>query len=98
MPLANRIIKNSIALWSSQAFHSLVSLCAVAIIARYLGIERFGAYGFVLAICNIFQVITDMGANQIFIREVARQPEKVNEYFTANLFIHKANFIREIGY
>lgn len=87
MPLANRIIKNSIALWSSQAFHSLVSLCAVAIIARYLGIERFGEYGFVLAICNIFQVITDMGANQIFIREVARQPEKVNEYFTANLII-----------
>jgi len=87
MALTNRIIKNSIALLSSQAFHSLVSICAIAIIARYLGIERFGEYGFVLAICNIFQVMTDMGANQVFIREVAREPAKVNEYFTASVLI-----------
>lgn len=87
MALANRIIKNSIALWSSEAVHILVNLVAVAIIARYLGVERFGDYGFVLAVCNIFQVMTDMGANQVFIREVARKPENVQEYFSANLLI-----------
>lgn len=85
MVLANRVIKNSISLWSSEAFHMLVSLVTVAIIARYLGVERFGDYGFVLAMCNIFQVMTDMGTNQVFIREVARNPEKVQEYFTANV-------------
>jgi O-antigen/teichoic acid export membrane protein len=83
--LADRVAKNSLALWSSEAFHILINLGAVAIIARYLGVERFGDYGFVLAVCNIFQVITDMGTNQVFIREVARDPEKVQEYFTANL-------------
>ena len=87
MALVNRVIKNSVALWGSQGFHSLVSLCAIAIIARYLGVARFGEYGFVLAICNIFQVITDMGANQILIREVARRRDNVEEYFTANLII-----------
>jgi O-antigen/teichoic acid export membrane protein len=87
LPLVNRIIKNTAALWTSQAFHSLVSLGTVAIIARYLGVERFGDYGFVLAVCNIFQVITDMGANQIFIREVARHPAEIQTYFTANLTI-----------
>lgn len=87
MVLANRVIKNSIALWSSETVHILVNLGAVALIARYLGVERFGDYGFVLAICNIFQVMTDMGSNQVFIREVSRKPENVQEYFTANLLI-----------
>lgn len=87
MSFVRRIIKNTGALWTSQVFHSLTSLCAVAIIARHLGVERFGEYGFVLAICNIFQVVTDLGANQIFIREVAREPEHVQEYFTTNVVI-----------
>lgn len=87
MPLADRVIKNSLSLWSSEAVHILVGIITIAITARYLGVERFGDYGFVLAVCNIFQVITDMGANQVFIREVARVPEKVHEYFTANLLI-----------
>jgi O-antigen/teichoic acid export membrane protein len=83
--LADRVIKNSIALWISEAFNIIVNLFAVAIVARYLGVERFGDYGFVLAVCNIFQVLTDMGTKQVFVREVARNPEDVQEYFTANL-------------
>lgn len=70
-----------------QVYNTLISLAAMVVISRYLGVEKFGDYGFILAVCTIFMVIEDMGMNQISIREMARNPERGDEIFTASIVL-----------
>ena len=71
----------------NEAFHTVVSISIIAILARYFSVETFGDYAFILAICNIFQVATDMGVNQIVVREIARKKDAAEEIFSASLFL-----------
>ena len=71
----------------NEGFHAVVSISIIAILVRYFSIEKFGDYAFILAICNIFQVATDMGVNQIVVREIARRKEMGREIFSASLFL-----------
>jgi len=68
----------------------VTNLVAVGIIARYLPLPVFGDYGFVLAVCMIFSVVTDMGTNQIMIREIARNKDKAREFYSAGLIVKLA--------
>ena len=61
---SSRVLTNSFFLMLKEGFHAIVSICVVAILARYFSIEKFGDYAFILALCNIFQVTTDMGVNR----------------------------------
>lgn len=78
-----RIIKNSIVLIGGETYGVIINLLAIAIIARYLSLEVFGDYGFILAICVIFKVITDFGTSQIAIREIARDKVRAEKIFSA---------------
>lgn len=84
---SGRIVKNSLALLIGYSYNAIVSIVAVALVARYLKLDKFGDYGFILAVCNIFMVITDMGINRIGIREMARDPSKANDIFSASFII-----------
>ncbi len=85
MSVVSRIMKNAISLLAGQGYSSLVGLGAIALISRYLSIELFGDYGFVLAVCFTFMVITDMGCNQIAIREMARDLDNAESFFSVLL-------------
>jgi O-antigen/teichoic acid export membrane protein len=87
MRAAFRVIKNSVALMTGQTYAMVINLVAVGIIARYLPLPVFGDYGFVLALCMIFSVVTDMGTNQIMIREIARNKDRAREFYSAGLII-----------
>jgi O-antigen/teichoic acid export membrane protein len=52
----------------------LVSLFVIIYLARYLGTEGFGKYSFVFAYLAFFNIITDLGLQQILVREMARGP------------------------
>jgi O-antigen/teichoic acid export membrane protein len=82
-----KIMKNSVAILAGRIYHALLSLIAVGLIARYLKVERFGDYAFILAVCTIFMVITDMGIHRISIREMSRDLAKANDIFWASSFI-----------
>jgi O-antigen/teichoic acid export membrane protein len=82
-----RVLANSFFLMVSEGFHAIVSICVIAVLARYFTIGKFGDYAFILALCNIFQVTADMGVNQIVIREIARKKEKAGEIFSASLLL-----------
>lgn len=71
----------------NEGFHAAVLISVIAILARYFSIEKFGDYAFILAFCGIFQVATDMGVNQIVVREIARKKEMAPEIFGASLFL-----------
>jgi len=83
-----RVIKNSISLMGGQGYGIMINLLATAIIARYLPLEVFGDYGFILAICMTFSVVTDMGTNQIMIREIARDKDRSLEIFSSGFMLN----------
>jgi len=82
-----RVLANSFFLMLNEGFHAVVSICVIAVLARYFSIGKFGDYAFILALCNIFQVTADMGVNQIVIREIARNKETAGQIFSASLLL-----------
>jgi PST family polysaccharide transporter len=76
-----------VAILAGRIYHALLSLVAVGLIARYLKVERFGDYAFILAVCTVFMVVTDMGIHRISIREMSRDLAKANDIFWASSFI-----------
>ena len=82
-----RIMKNSVAFMGGRTYHAILSLLAIRLIAQYLELEGFGEYGFIMAVCTIFMVITDMGTSTICIREMARDLSKANAIFWAGTVV-----------
>lgn len=82
-----KIMKNSVAILAGRIYHALLSLIAVGLIARYLKVERFGDYAFILAVCTVFMVVTDMGIHRISIREMSRDLSRANDIFWASSFV-----------
>lgn len=73
---------------SGHGYGTIINLIATAIIARYLPLKVFGDYGYILAICMTFSVVTDMGTNQIMIREIARDKNRTQEIFSAGFLLN----------
>lgn len=88
MKTGSRIIKNSFSLIGGHGYGTMINLIATAIIARYLPLKVFGDYGYILAICMTFSVVTDMGTNQIMIREIARDKNRTQEIFSAGFLLN----------
>jgi len=57
-------------------------------VARYLGPKNFGVLSFALAFAAIFRVFTDIGLNQLTIREVARNRSLTQKYL-GNIIVLK---------
>jgi len=87
MAQSTKVMKNSVALMGGRIYHAAVNLFAIGLIARYLKLEGFGEYGFIMAVCSIFMVITDMGIHRIGIRELSRDLSKANDIFWASCFV-----------
>jgi len=70
-----------------RLYHAALNLLAVGMVARYLKIDGFGQYAYIMAVCTIFMVITDMGINRISIREMSKDLSKANDIFWASSFV-----------
>lgn len=67
-----RIAKNSAFLLVSRAVGISITLGMTVIIARYLGIQSFGLFAFVVAVSTCISPIGDVGLGRILCREIAR--------------------------
>ena len=77
---AKLITKNATYLLFGRIATGLLSLVLMAVIARKLGVDKFGTYTLALTIAGIFGVASDFGSNYLTIREVARDKAKTGEY------------------
>ena len=77
---AKLIIQNAIYLLLARIVTGLLSLLVVAIIARKLGVDKFGIYTLALTIAGIFGVISDFGSSYFTIREIAKDKRKTGEF------------------
>lgn len=66
-----------------QIFEKIVRLCLALIsgilIARYLQPEQYGVYNYALAFISFFVAVSNLGSNQIFVKDFVQDPEHHQE-------------------
>ena len=80
MNTVQRIAKNTGVLVLSDAIGKICMFFFVIYTARYLGAAGFGILSFALAFTGIFGVFSDMGLQQLAIREIARNKSLASKY------------------
>ncbi len=70
-----RVATNSGWLLGDRILRAAASFVVGALVARYLGPERFGHFAYVLALMAFFQAVAPLGADGIAVAAVARHPE-----------------------
>lgn len=86
--LGRRIMKNSLANYVATIFNTLSSLAALGMLTRYLTLEDFGKYSFVVAIAAVFKVVAGMGVPSIVARDIARSKENAGEIYASAFLLH----------
>lgn len=66
-----------------QIFEKIVRLCLALIsgilIARYLQPERYGVYNYAIAFTSFFATVSNLGSNQILVKDLVQEPEHHQE-------------------
>ena len=66
-----------------QIFEKIVRLCLALIsgilIARYLQPEQYGVYNYALAFISFFVAVSNLGSNQIVVKDLVQEPEHRQE-------------------
>lgn len=71
MSVGNRIIINTIIQILSKVFSVGLSIISVALLARYLGAEKYGWFTLVFTYVSFFTTLADVGYNQTIVRELS---------------------------
>lgn len=80
----NQIRNNSIIVFFFQFLSLLFNILSISLAARYLGVEEFGKFNYLLAIVGISAKILDFGFNPIIFRELSRD-NNFDKYFSSAL-------------
>jgi O-antigen/teichoic acid export membrane protein len=80
-----RVVKNIAWLTISKIIVLILSIITITVIPRYLGVEAYGQLNFALAFVSLFVVFCDMGLSTLALRDVSKDPKKLNKYFNSFL-------------
>ena len=80
-----KIAYNTVIQIISRAVVTVISLVALAYIARYLGVIGMGKYNLIFAYLGLFGVVLDFGFFLLQVREITRTPEREG-YIVGNVF------------
>src|SRR5260221_5496156 len=75
-PTYRKIFVNTFTQFGSKVISVLLSLLSVSLLTRYLGTEGYGNFTLVFTYISFFSVLSDIGFNQIVVREFASDKEK----------------------
>jgi len=85
------IFKNSILLFLSEIYGTILSILYYFFLIKYLSISEFGFFSYWLSLSIILSLISDLGYSQFIIRELARYKEKISAY-SSSIFTIKIIF------
>ncbi len=74
-PNIEKIIKNIAWLLTDKALQLAIGLLVGAWVARYLGPSSFGEISYMLALVGIFQIASQLGINNIAVRELSTEKQ-----------------------
>ncbi|WP_370005319.1 flippase [Methanothermobacter sp. KEPCO 2] len=75
-----RIVKNISVTGLAQVLTALMSFVLLIYLARFLGEADFGKYSFAFSLTTLLATLTDLGVNQLLVREIARNKDISEEY------------------
>ena len=84
-PLARKVLKGSIWLFSSYALSKLVRIVMMLIIAKVLYPRDYGIISLVAAIFTLVQIINEFGFDSALIQRCSPDERFLNTAFTANI-------------
>lgn len=70
------VFKNVTSQMGGRLLLTVIRFGIAVLIARYLGVERFGEYSLILAILLIAEWVTDFGLTEIVVRAICQQPDR----------------------
>ena len=79
MAQVRRIFGNTLYLTVSSALRKVITLVYYVIVARYAGLNVTGLFYLAIAYGSIFYVVIDLGLTNLFIRNVSREPGRLNQ-------------------
>lgn len=86
MSTLRRVLRTSGLVLAGQLFGRVTGAIVYVAMGRLLGKAELGSFSFVVAYVGIFQVIGDLGLQQIVVRDVARErPDRARVVFNAAL-------------
>lgn len=91
MNSVQKIVKNIGVTGLAQIIISITAFFFMIYLARFLGEASFGRYNFAISLTSILVIITDLGVNQLIIREISQEKE-LSEKYTNNAFLLKIPF------
>lgn len=74
--MLNRIFKNSGTILIGNIVKGVIGLAIAVILARYLGVSKFGIYNYVFTLIYFFEIIPNLGMNSILTREISSDRSK----------------------
>jgi len=80
MNQVQRIVKNMGVTGLAQILTALMSFVLLIYLARFLGEADFGKYSFAFSLTTLLATLTDLGVNQLLVREIARNKDISEEY------------------
>lgn len=87
MNTTQNIAKNISVLGISSVATSVLGFFLLIYIARYLGEAEYGKYSFAMSFTSFFIIFTNIGINNLIIRDISRDKELANEYIMSVLVI-----------
>lgn len=84
---ASKTTRNAFVLIIATIFSSGIQLVWQLALTTALGPELYGIYGTVVSLMAVSTAVVNFGLGIIFIRDVAREPHKMGQYWTARLFL-----------
>ncbi|MEK7612068.1 MAG: oligosaccharide flippase family protein [Patescibacteria group bacterium] len=95
LPFSQKIIKNTIWLFSGQLISRMLRAIIVIYAARVLGVEGWGAFSYALGIATFLTIFSDVGMNALITRESVQSPAMRARYLSTAFWI-KAGLVISI--
>ncbi len=73
--------KNFVFSFTEKVFRAAFSFISLGIVARYLGPEQYGTLSYLLALVSYFQLLGAFGLDQVLMRLLVGQSDKMQETF-----------------
>ena len=82
MFINKKIALNATIRWTGEILNKLIWFIFMVILARSLGDKKFGYFSYAFSFASLFVVFTDLGTNTLLVKEISKNKEQTNLYFS----------------
>ncbi len=91
-----KYFKNTGWMFFSKIFSMIISFFITAIVARYLGPEKYGTMMYAVSFVGLFAFLSSLGIDQIVYREILNNPKEENKLLGTSLILKTAGGISAV--